>query len=80
MIKWNCNFNIPNSTIQTSLAVVVIDSFENRITNCKVFVKIFDENKEIVIKEYEKIIDGIYNDADEIYSVLINDFDNAEIV
>lgn len=80
MIKWNCNFNIIDSTIQTSTAMIIIDKFQNRATNCKVYVKIMDESMEILIKSYEQIIEGIFNDEYEIYPILLNDFVDAEIV
>jgi len=79
MIKWNCKFNIPDSTVQSNVALVSIENFENRVTNCKVLIKISQENGDI-IKEYEKIIEGIFNDENEIYPILLNDFENAEIV
>lgn len=80
MIKWNCNFNIEDSSVQVDIAYVIIEGFVNRTTNCKVNIKIVDESNQILIKQYDKIIEGIYNDEDEIYPVLLNDFENAEVV
>lgn len=79
MIKWNANFQIEDSTVQVAVAYVIIESFVNRSTNCKVVIVIKDE-QENEIKRYFKIIEGIYNDEEEIYPILLNDFENAEIV
>lgn len=80
MIKWNCNFQIPDSTIQVGVAYIVVESFENRVSNCKVKIKIVDDTQEILIKEEEKIIDGLYNDENEIYFILLPEYPDSEIV
>lgn len=80
MIKWNANFNIPDCSVQVAIALVIIEEFKNVDDKCEMKIKITDEDQVQIIKEYEKIVEGIYESDSELYLILLNDFDNAEIV
>jgi len=80
MIKWNCAFQIPDSTVQLAEAFVSIVEVKQINANTLVLIKIADESGNTVVKEYEKIFNKTFNNTEEIYLELINDFENAEIV
>jgi hypothetical protein len=80
MIKWNCNFNIPDSTVQLAEAFVKVVEYKNINNHSTVDVIITDESGEVVVKEYTQEFDRTFENVDEIYEVLIQEFEDAVIV
>lgn len=80
MIKWNCSFNIPDSSIQCAEAHIKILSYENINDHSNVNVLMFNKDEDVVIKEYTKEFQRTFDNEDEIYEELIKDFEDAEIV
>jgi hypothetical protein len=79
MIKWNVNFKIPDSTIQTAIAYIEIIDFKNNGNKCVVSLVMYDYTRINVIKEYTLEIDGNYTTIDDIYPVLLTYYDNSEL-
>jgi hypothetical protein len=80
MIKWNCNFNIPNSSIQLDVAYITVTDYKVTDDYSIVSIMITDETKEIIVKEYIEKIQKIFNNIDEIYIDLLEQFSNSVIV
>jgi hypothetical protein len=80
MIKWNCNFNIPDSTVQLAEAFVKVVEYKNINNHSTVDVIITDESGEVVVKEYTQEFDRTFENVDEIYEVLVEEFEDAVIV
>ena len=80
MIKWNCAFNIPDSTVQLAEAFVRVVEHKNINNHSTVDVIITDESGEIVAKEYTQEFDRTFENVDEIYEELLLDYENAEII
>ena len=80
MIKWNCNFSIPDSTIQVDVAFIKVMNYKNVNDNSIVDVIITDETGNISIKEYSKEYTRTFSNIDEIYEELIKDYENVEII
>lgn len=80
MIKWKCNFNIPDSTVQLAEAFVKVVEYKNINNHSTVDVIITDESGEIVVKEYTQEFLRTFENVDEIYEVLIEEFENAAII
>lgn len=78
MIKWNCNFQIPNSTVQLAIVFIKINTFENAGNECNIVLSFEDEqfNK---IKDESLTIAGNYNTLSEIYIQLLGVYPNSEI-
>lgn len=79
MIKWNCNFNIPDSTVQLAEAFVKVVEYKNINNHSTVDVLITDESGEVVVKEYTKEFNRTFENVDEIYEVLTGDYKDALI-
>jgi hypothetical protein len=77
MIKWNCAFNIPDSTIQLAEAFVKVVEYKNINNHSTVDVIITDGSGEIIVKEYTQEFNRTFENLDEIYEVLIGEFENA---
>ena len=54
MIKWNCNFNIPDATVQVAEAFIKVNEFNNVNDHCVVNISITGETEETSIKNYTK--------------------------
>jgi hypothetical protein len=80
MIKWNCAFNIPDSTVQLAEAFVKVVEYKNINNHSTVDVIITDESGEIVAKEYTQEFDRTFENVDEIYEVLVEDFEDAVVI
>jgi hypothetical protein len=80
MIKWNCNFNIPDSTVQLAEAFIKVVDYKNINTHSTVNVSITDESEDVMIKEYTKEFDRTFENVDEIYEELLLEYENAEII
>jgi hypothetical protein len=80
MIKWYCNFNIQDSTVQLPEAFVRVVSYKNINDHSSVNVMICNEDETIIVKEYTKTYDRIFNNVEEVYEELIKDFFDAEII
>jgi hypothetical protein len=80
MIKWNCNFNIADSTIQLAEAFVKVVDYENINDHSIVNIIITDVTGEILVKEYSKEYSRTFLNNNEIYEELLLDYENAEIV
>jgi hypothetical protein len=80
MIKWNCNFNIAESTIQLAEAFVKVVDYENINDHSIVNIIITDVTGEILVKEYSKEYSRTFLNNNEIYEELLLDYENVEIV
>jgi hypothetical protein len=80
MIKWNSNFNIPDSTVQLAEAFIKVVDYKNINNHSIVNVSITDEIGDVVIKEYTKEFDRTFENVDEIYEELLLDYENSEII
>ena len=80
MIKWNCNFNIPDSTVQLSEAFVRVFDFTNANNHSEVNIQITDLSGEVIVKEYTQNFDRTFLNDKEIYEVIITEFQDSEIV
>ncbi len=80
MIKWNCNFNIPDSTIQLNTAFIKVVDYKNINDYSIVDIVITDETGNTTIKEYSKEYTRTVENIDEIYEKLLLDYENVEIV
>jgi hemerythrin len=80
MIKWNSNFNIPDSTVQLAEAFIKVVDYKNINNHSTVHVSITDEIGDVMIKEYTKEFDRTFENVDEIYEELLLDYEDAEII
>ena len=80
MIKWECNFNIPDSSVQISACLIRVSKYVNYDNYSMVDIIITDETGEIVAKEYVERIDRIFENEIQIYEFLLTKFDNSIIV
>lgn len=80
MIKWNCSFNIPDSTIQVAEAFIKVVDYQNINNHSTVNIIMTDETGDILIKEYVKEYSRTFANTDEIYEELLLDYENAEII
>ena len=80
MIKWNCAFNIPDSTIQLSEAYVKAIDFVNINQRCEVNIQITDLSGEVVVKEYMQNFDRTFVNDTEIYEEILSEFTDASII
>lgn len=80
MIKWNCNFQIPDSVAQASIALVKVVEFSAIGLQTKILIEITNEEGDNILKQYEMILNKSYSSVDAIYADLVKEFDNAEIV
>lgn len=80
MIRWDCNFNITDSTIQLSHAMIEVPQYKNVNGRSKVDVIITDESKEVVIRSYTREFDRTFANMDEVYEELVKDFSDAAII
>lgn len=80
MIKWNCAFNIPDSTIQISEAFIKVNEFNNVNDYCVVNISITGETEEILIKNYDKNYARKFSNEDEIYEELLKEFNNSVLI
>lgn len=80
MIKWNCNFNIPDSTVQLNEAFVKVVDFTNVNDHSEVNIQITDQSGEILVKEYKQNFNRTFLNDKEIYEVIITEFQDSEIV
>ncbi len=79
MIKWHCNFNIPESSVQLSDALIKVQHFTNIIDSCEVNIVILSEEGE-VIKEETHEYNRLFSDENDIYAYLLTQFDNSELI
>lgn len=80
MIKWYCNFNIEESTVQLAEAFVKIENYLNINNHSIVTIIISDETGNVIVKEYEKNYERTFNNTDEVYEELIHDFPDSELI
>lgn len=79
LIKWECAFQIPDSTVQLAEAFVKIVEWKNINDNSEVFIVINDTTGEIIVKEYTKTYNKTFNNIEEVYQELLKDFNNAVV-
>lgn len=79
MIKWNCNFNIPDATIQVAEAFIKVNEFNNVNDHCVVNISIIGETEDILIKNYNKDYTRNFSNEDEIYEELLTEFENSQL-
>lgn len=79
MLKWNCDFQIPRSTIQLSIVFIKIISFENIETDCKINLS-FEDEQFNQINTDDITIFGNYDKTSDIYKQLLNVYLNSEII
>lgn len=79
MIKWFCNFSIPDSFIQLDIALIKVISQEIIDDKTKIKVVISDETGEIIVKEYTQFIDIVTNNNDKIYEHLLQFYNPSEL-
>lgn len=80
MIKWNCNFNIPNSTVQLAEAFIKVVDYKNINNNSFVDIIISDETGNIIVKEYSQKFEKNFNNIDEVYEELLLLFENSKLI
>lgn len=80
MIKWNCAFNIPNSSIQVGEAFIKVVEYKNINDKSLVTIRITGETEDIIIKDYVKEYPRLFTNQDEIYEELLLEFENSQIV
>jgi hypothetical protein len=80
MIKWNCNFQIPDSSTQLDVAVIVIESFKNIGNTCVVTFNLMNDLQEYIVKTYTKTFDQRFENEDSIYAVEVNQYQDSIIV
>jgi len=80
MIKWNCMFNIPDSTVQLDVAYIHVVSFKNIADTCVAEIKICNDVGDVIVKEYTEVFNKNYALKEEIYLDLVHSFADAEIV
>ena len=80
MIKWKCAFNIPDSTIQVSEAFIKVVDYKNINDHSIVSFIITDDTGNVIIKEYTQEFDRTFENLDEIYEIVLNEFDNSSLV
>lgn len=80
MIKWNCAFNIPDSTIQVSEAFIKVVDYKNINDHSTVNLIITDDTGNVIIKEYSQEFNRTFDNVDEIYEIVLNEFDNSSLV
>lgn len=88
MIKWQSNFNIPDSTVQAAETLVIIESYKNLTSSCVVEFFMTDGHKVIiddkehynVIKRYTRTFDSRMDNEDQIYEAELSRYEDAEIV
>lgn len=88
MIKWQSNFNIPDSTVQTAETLIIIESYKNLTSSCVAEFFMTDGQKTIVdgeehynvFKRYTKTFDSRMENEDQIYEAELLSYKDAEIV
>jgi hypothetical protein len=80
MIKWECNFNIPDSTSQLDIAYVKIVDYKTINERTEVNLQICDVTGDIVVKEYQKEFHRTFQNTDELYEEIVKDYENSVIV
>ncbi len=80
MIKWECNFNIPDSSVQMSVCLIRVSKYVNYDNYSMVDIIITDKTGEIVAKEYIERIDRIFENEIQVYEFLLTQFDDSIIV
>lgn len=80
MIKWNCAFNIPDSTVQLAEAYIKVTDYKNINDHSTVNVIITDETENVIVKEYTQEFNRTFDNVDEIYEEIILDYENSQIV
>lgn len=79
MIKWNSNFNIPDSAIQIANVHIKIISYETDGKSTIAKVSMTDETGEITVKEYQQTFDRSFTSKNDIYLHMLEQFNGAKI-
>ena len=80
MIKYNANFQIEDASIQLGEAYVRVTAFTNKVNKSTANIAITDFTGDIIVKEYVKTFDKLFNDEEEIYLEMLPKFEGGEIV
>lgn len=88
MIKWYCNFNIPDSTVQLLEAFIKLVSYKNVNNTCVASFEIVTGEKlvsddivtDVVIKNYTSVYDKNCANEDEVYLEELKKYNDAEMV
>lgn len=80
MIKWNCNFNIEDTTVQLGVALVEVVAFTNVNNTATADIIITDESKEIVVKQYTQKFSRSFRNVEEVYAELVKKFVDAVVM
>lgn len=80
MIRWQSDFNIPDSTVQLAVTVIRVDSFRQIGNDTMIEVRMTDETGEILVKGYEQLLTGAYQDLASIYEAISPEFSPSELI
>jgi hypothetical protein len=80
MIKWNSNFQIPESTTQTAVCFVKINTFVNKSEKCIVDLDYWDEYETWVFKQDQVILDSNFTNEEDIYNALAPQFPDSIVI
>lgn len=80
MIKWNCNFNIPDAHTQLNECLIEVVDYVNGDGTSKASLKLTDISGETVVKEYEMEFEREFLSKQEIYQEILPEFEDAVIV
>ena len=80
MIKWNPNFQIPDSTTQVATCFIKIKTFVNKSGKCIVDLDYWDENETWVFKQDQVILDSNYTNEEDIYNTLAPQFPDSIVI
>ena len=80
MIRWESNFNIPDSTVQVAVAYVRVVSHEIKNSETLIRVVITGEVEDVVIKEYDQTLAGQFSDIGSIYEEIMPEFMPSSLV
>jgi hypothetical protein len=79
MLHWNCNFNIPDSTIQVATATISVVDFKIIDNTTYVDVSIEDASTNIHIKYETLNIQEVLADVSEIESRLLQIYQDSQL-
>lgn len=80
MIKWCCNFNIPNVSIQLPTAIVKIVDISDNEYGSSVLVHVLDESEVNLICKFTHTFDRHFTNETEIYEQLIAEYQPGVLI
>ena len=79
-IKWNSNFQIPESTVQFAETFIRVVKFENVDSKCNVEYIMTDESEQNLAKYVRVQINRTFANEAEVYNYLLAEFEGSEII